>query len=106
MNNNQQVYIQYVNLLYHDLLSLLHISATYCGHLQGSIKVYNILLADTENTTGVNHFKKNKNVGVSVNMGPPARALTVKCYLLNFRLEASVDTVFKFHAQRCGAFLQ
>ena len=41
------------------------------------LKLIILLLADLENTTGMNHFKKNKNVGVSVNMGPPAHALTV-----------------------------
>jgi len=51
-----------------------------------------LLLADTKNTKGMNQLKKNENVGVSVNKGTPARALTAKYYLLNFRLRTSVDT--------------
>jgi hypothetical protein len=30
------IYI-YVNLLYYKQRSLLHVSATYCGHLQGAV---------------------------------------------------------------------
>ena len=41
------------------------------------LKLITLLLADKENTRGMNHIKKNKNVTVSVNMDPPAHTLTV-----------------------------
>ena len=83
------------------------------------LKLITLLLADKENTRGMNHIKKNKNVTVSVNMDPPAHtltvsvnmdppahALTVKYHLLHFRMLTSVDTSFKFQEQWLGAFLQ
>jgi len=34
MDGNQQMHIQLCNLLCYSQRSLLHVSATYCGHLQ------------------------------------------------------------------------
>ena len=36
-NKNSKCIYRYVNLLCYKQLSLLHVSATYCGHLQGGI---------------------------------------------------------------------
>jgi hypothetical protein len=35
---DQQVHIQIRNLLYYKQRSLLHVSATYCGHLQAGVQ--------------------------------------------------------------------
>jgi len=52
----------YVKLVYYKERSLLHVSATYCGHLQGSY----IYLSFKEHLPEDGHTKWPKHVGVYV----------------------------------------
>jgi len=36
-NTTNKLHIRYVNVLYYKQRSLLNVSVTYCGHLQGDI---------------------------------------------------------------------
>ena len=48
-NTTNKCIHRYANLLYYEQRSLLHVSATYCGHLQGNV-VRRIYYIESQNS--------------------------------------------------------